>query len=200
MKKNSIITKVVNAFGYETEAQRKSRKRKEIFIGILSGLAASAPTIAETVTELKAMRNEADTKTDTTTTTDTKTTATATSKAPETNTTKKETIHKVPVACKEIFNFYAAVEVFCGNEKLQDIKFVKFDIEGNLRKLDEALANELENRKNSNIYITDTMAIISGRIKELRHHIEFYTDYTQARKIVDQANAAMLAYASIKID
>lgn len=198
MKKNSMITKVVNMFGFETEAQRKSRKRKEVFIGILSGLAASAPAIAETVTEIKAMKAESDTKTDTTTTTATKTKTT--SKAPETDTTKKETVHKVPVAVQELYNFYTAVENFCGTEKLKDIPFVKFDLEGNLRKLDEALANELENRKNSNICITDTMAIISGRIKELRHHIEFYTDYTQARKIVDQANAAMLAYASIKID
>lgn len=198
MKKNSIITKVVNTFGYETEAQRKSRKRKEIFFGIISGLAASAPAIAETITELKALKNEADTKTDTTTTTDTKTT-TSTSKAPETDTTKKETIHKVPVACKEIFNFYASVEVFCSNEKMQDIKFVKFDIEGNLRKLEEILTAELDNRKNDCSYVKDTIISILGRMKELRHHIEFVTDYNQIRRVVDQANAAMVGYAAIKI-
>lgn len=199
MKKDSMITKVVNMFGFETEAQKKSRKRKEIFIGIISGLAASAPAIIETAAELNAMKTEADTKTDTTTTTDTKTTATATSKAPETDTTKKETIHKVPVACKEIFNFYAAVEVFCSNEKLQDIKFVKFDIEGNLRKLEEILSAELENRKNDCNYVKDTIISILGRMKELRHTIEFVTDYNQIRRVVDQANAAMIGYASIKL-
>ena len=196
MKKNSMITKVVNAFGYETEAQRKSRKRKEIFIGILRGIAASAPAIAETITELKSMK-EAETPSAETTATDTKTTST--SKAPETDTTKKETIHKVPVACKEIFNFYASVEVFCGNEKMQDIKFVKFDIEGNLRKLEEILSAELDNRKNDCSYIKDTIISILGRMKELRHTIEFVTDYNQIRRVVDQANAAMVGYAAIKI-
>lgn len=201
MKKNSIITKVVNAFGYETEAQKKSRKKKEIFIGILSGLAASAPAITETIAELKAMKEAetttADTTTATTTTTATKTTST--SKAPKTDINKKETVHKVPVAVQELYNFYTAVENFCGTEKMQEIKFVKFDIEGNLVKLEEIMSAELEKRKNDCPYVKDTMIAILGRMKELRHTIEFVTEYNQIRRVVDQANAAMVGYASIKI-
>lgn len=65
---------------------------------------------------------------------------------------------------------------------LCDIEFIKFDIEGNLRKLDKFISDYKS--KDENV----AFAIISGRIKELVAAIKHRTDYRSVENIVAKAN------------
>lgn len=108
--------------------------------------------------------------------------ATTTAEKPEAKTKKTddtETKDETPIEVKEIKNLYkAAKAVVTDNKKFDEIKFVEYDIAGNLEKLKNIVQETIKQET-----FIDGAIIVAGRITEAYDSVHYVHDYATAAAI-----------------
>lgn len=212
---NKMVEMLLNTIGVETKQQKRKRVLGSIITGAGSVIMTIAPIALEVAVECADAKKTADAKKITKDTDGitrvTNTSASTTGSIPAPTTSAKPAI-VIPTAVKEISQFYLKTKEIlttpetvddekatdvrpakqCSNEEvtLDNIQWIKFDIEGNLRKLDEFITAKMT---------TDCMfpwkkeklTVLSGRIKELISEIKYKFTYEEIAKIVEKHNAAI---------
>ena len=206
---------ILSTIGIETKQQKRKRVFGSIITGAGSAIMALAPIALEVAVECAEAKKTADAKQITkdadgiTKVTNTHTSTTGSIPAP---TTSAKPAIVIPMAVKEISQFYQKTKELlaisdtideeketavrpakqCSNEvTLDNIQWVKFDIEGNLRKLDEFITNKMATTNYMLPSKREKLTVLSGRIKELISEIEYKFTYEEIAKIVEKHNAAI---------
>ena len=183
----NIITTIINAKAAEKKAAEKAIRRantKRVLkrtateiasMAITFGIPIAAGYIAEKI-ETAAEKKTTETRLE-------KTPSGVTTAVHETETTNDESAGEidvyVPVEVSETPNFYKVTKNIVG-EATSNVKFIRYDIEGNLRKMKELVDKII---KESEGIRYDEAVMIGGRLYEAISDIILTSNYEDAAKV-----------------